>query len=203
MEDIRRTDIEETIAYYDHNAEKFVESTINVDVSELYKPFEKLLSPGARILDLGCGSGRDSRYFSQRGYDVVAVDPSPAMCEHTKILVDVPAFQMKAEDMSFCNEFDAVWACSSLLHVPKSQQKNVMLLIAKSLKQGGICYSSWKFGDEERFDGERWFTDYTEVSLRELFKSISIFKIVRIWITNDVRGDKDQRWINALIKKYR
>lgn len=201
MEDKCRTDIEETIAYYDHNAEIFVNSTINADVSELYKPFEELLFPGARILDLGCGSGRDSRYFAEHGYNVVAVDPSSAMCEHTRILVDVPVFQMKAEDMNFYNEFDAVWACSSLLHVPKNQQKNVMLLIAKSLKKDGICYCSWKFGDEERFDGERWFIEYTDVSLGELFKSISIFKIMRVWVTNDVRRDKNQRWINALIRK--
>lgn len=76
-----------------------------------------------------------------------------------------------------------------------------MLQIAKSLKEGGICYCSWKFGAEERFDGSRWFMDYTEVSLRELLKSIPVFRTVRIWITNDVRVDKDQSWINALIKK--
>ena len=66
MENKLRTDIEKTIAYYNYNAERFVESTINADVSELYMPFEKLLSPGAKILDLGCGSGRDSKYFVQR-----------------------------------------------------------------------------------------------------------------------------------------
>ena len=201
MENKLRTDIEKTIAYYNYNAERFVESTINADVSELYMPFEKLLSPGAKILDLGCGSGRDSKYFVQRGYDVVAVDPSPAMCDHTRSIVDIPFIQMKAEDLDFYNEFDAVWACASLLHVPKNDQKKVMWQIAKSLKEGGICYCSWKFGDEERFDGSRWFMDYTEVSLRELLKSIPVFKTVRIWITNDVRVDKNQSWINALIKK--
>lgn len=123
MEDKHQTDIEETIAYYDHNAKAFVDSTLNVDVSELYKPFEKLLFPGARILDLGSGSGRDSRYFTQRGYGVVAVDPSPAMCEHTRFIVDAPVVQMKAEDMSFKKEFDEVWACALLLHVPRAQQK--------------------------------------------------------------------------------
>lgn len=114
MEDKRRTELEETIAYYDLNAEEFVNSTINADASELYKPFGELLSSGAKILDLGCGSGRDSRYFAQRGYDVVAVDPSLAMCEYTRSILDIPVFQMKAEDMDFQNEFDAVWACASL-----------------------------------------------------------------------------------------
>lgn len=201
MEDKHRTDIEETIAYYNHNADEFVNSTINADVSELYKPFEKLLSPGAKILDLGCGSGRDSRYFTQRGYGVVALDPSPAMCEYTRSIVDIPVFRMKAEDMDFQNEFDAVWACASLLHVSRDQQKDVLMLIRNALKKGGICYCSWKYGDEERFDGGRRFTDFTEESLQGFIVELVAFDVIKMWITYDVRRGIDQRWINVLIKK--
>lgn len=201
MEDKHRTDIEDTIAYYDHNAEEFVNSTINADVSELYKPFEKLLSPGAKILDLGCGSGRDSRYFTQRGYDVVAVDPSPAMCEYTRSIVDIPVFQMRAEDMDFQNEFDAVWACASLLHVSRDRQNGALMLIEKALKPGGICYCSWKYGNGERLDGGRRYTDFTEEPLRVMFANFLSLEIIRIWMTNDIRQDRSQRWINVLIKK--
>lgn len=147
MEDKHQTDIEETIAYYDHNAESFIESTINADVMELYKPFEKLIFPGARILDLGCGSGHDSRYFSQRGYDIVAVDPFQAMCEQTRTYACVPVYRMKAEEMRFLNEFDAVWACASLWHISRDKQEVALYRIANSLKNDGIIYSSWKYGD--------------------------------------------------------
>lgn len=201
MEDKCRKDIDETIAYYEQNAAEFVDSTLKADVSELYEPFEELLSMGARILDLGCGSGRDSRYFTQRGYDVVAVDPSPAMCKHTKSIVDIPVFQIKAEEMNFCNEFDGVWACASLLHVPRDKQKQVMALIGRSLKSKGICYCSWKYGDEERIDNGRHFTDYTEQSLSNLLNNMGIFKVINCWITDDVRINKDQKWINVIIRK--
>ena len=201
MEDKCRTDTEKTIEYYDKNAAAFVGSTINADVTDLYKPFEELIPPGARILDLGCGSGRDSKYFVQHGYDVLALDPSPAMCGHTRSIVDIPVFQMKAEDMSFHNEFDAVWACASLLHVPRDQQKKVMILIGKALKPEGICYCSWKYGDEERKDNGRHFTDYTERSLSNLLRRVAIFEVINYWITDDVRIDRDQKWINVIMKK--
>jgi SAM-dependent methyltransferase len=201
MEDKRRVDTNETVAYYDYNATEFVGDTVNADLSEIYKSFEELLCPGSKILDLGCGSGRDSKYFADHGYEVVAIDPSLAMCEYTRSIVDIPVFQMKAEDLYFHNEFDAVWACASLLHVPSDHQKVVLELIAESLKTGGICYCSWKYGCGERVDSGRRFVDYTDTSLRELVDSITAYQIVKLWITHDVRHEKNQKWINALIKK--
>lgn len=201
MEDKCIADIDDTIKYYDYNAETFVESTINVDVSALYKPFEELLQYGAKILDLGCGNGRDSKYFAQQGYNVIAVDPSQAMCEQTRIYARVPVYRMKAEEMQFSNEFDAVWACASLLHVAWSKQEKVLGLIGKALKKNGVCYCSWKYGNEERNDNGRRFTDCSEESLKILLKQVNIFEIISIWKTNDIRTDKNQIWLNTLLKK--
>ena len=201
MEDKYLAVTEETIAYYDQNAEEFIQSTINADVSELYIPFEQQISPGAKILDLGCGSGRDSRYFRQCGYDVIAVDPSSKMCEQTRSIADIPVFQMKAEDISFKNEFDAVWACASLLHVSETKQKKVLMLIGEALRPGGICYCSWKYGDEVRTENGRTFTDHTEHSLNNLLKDVNIFEIMKCWMTEDVRNNRNQKWINVILKK--
>lgn len=66
MEDKYRSDVDRTIEYYGKNAEEFVTSTIYADVSGLYKHFEKHISLGCRILNLGCGSGRDSKYFAKK-----------------------------------------------------------------------------------------------------------------------------------------
>lgn len=77
---------------------------INTNVTELYKPFGEPIPSGAKILDLGCGSGCDSRYFVQHGYGVLALAPSLAMCKHTRFSVDIPVFHMKAEDMCFHND---------------------------------------------------------------------------------------------------
>ena len=189
MENRLRTDIEETIAYYDHNAATFVKSTVNADVSELYKPFEELLNPGAKILDLGCGSGRDSKYFFRHGYDVVAVDPSQAMCEQTRT-------------MDFSNEFDAVWACASLLHISRDMYELTFNRIMESLKDGGIIYSSWKYGYHDRYQCGRTFTDMNEISLNEVINNIPGLVLLKMWVTYDVRpGEHKVKWLNALMKK--
>lgn len=202
MEDKCKNGIDETIAYYDQNATAFVKSTANADVSELYKPFEKLLHPGAKILDLGCGSGRDSRYFKQCGYDVIAIDPSSKMCEQTKLYAGVPAFELRAEDMPFRSEFDAVWACASLLHVQRNKQQITLSNISLALRNKGIIYCSWKYGNQEREESGRLFTDMNEASLTKLIKEVPDLVLLKTWITNDVRADRSsQKWINALIQK--
>ena len=157
----------DSIEYYEKNADEFVFSTINADVSSLYKEFEGHIKRGCRILDLGCGSGRDSKYFAEQGYDVVAVDPSPAMCEKTRTLSGVVTYIQRAEELEFENEFDAVWACASLLHVSRENQRKALIKICKSLKPEGVLYCSWKYGIQDREEKGRHFTDLTE---RELLR---------------------------------
>ncbi len=188
--------------YYEKNASAFIDATLGADVSELYEPFERFLAPGCRILDLGCGSGRDSRYFSEKGYDIVAIDPSKAMCEQTRAVANVPVFQMKAEEMDFLDEFDGVWACASLLHVPREQQEHTLRLIGKTLKTGGVCYCSWKYGEQDRVAGGRPFTDLTEASFRTILEKIPEIEEIDVWITQDVRSDRqEQKWLNGLVRK--
>lgn len=202
MENECRTDLEETIAYYEKNASDFIKSTIDTDVSVLYAEFEKTVLYGCRVLDLGCGSGRDSKYFSEHGFDVVAIDPSRAMCEQTRSIAKIPVFQMKAEEMRFADEFDAVWACASLLHISRDRQIDTLYLISNALKPGGICYASWKYGSGDRSEEGRQFTDFTEKSFRNLLKKVSSFQEMKVWITEDVRCDRqDQKWLNVLMKK--
>ena len=75
-----------TIEYYNKYADRYSDVTRNADMSDIYKRFEEHLKPGSRILDLGCGSGRDSKYFLDKGYDVVSLDASEAMCRKTQEL---------------------------------------------------------------------------------------------------------------------
>lgn len=101
MENKHGTDIESTIEYYEKNADEFVNSTIDADVSGLYKHFEKYISPRCRIFELGCGSGRDSKYFTEKGYDVVAADPSSVMCKQIRMIVSVSTILLRAEEIAF------------------------------------------------------------------------------------------------------
>lgn len=84
----------QTIQYYDQNAADFVENTRNVDFHVMQDEFIEGLPAGAKILDLGCGSGRDAKYFLEHGYQVNAIDGSSELCalatEYTGIPVKCP-----------------------------------------------------------------------------------------------------------------
>lgn len=171
-------------------------------MNELYHKFEKCIDLGTHILDLGSGSGRDSKYFYEKGYKVTAIDPSSKMCEATKKIANVPVYTLTAQKMRFENEFGGIWACASLLHVSYDQMNVVLENISKALICGGILYSSWKKGDGENRNDGRVFYDMTEKKLVSLLYDFPEFEIIEIWETIDKREDKQRRsWINLLVKK--
>ncbi|WP_202882968.1 MULTISPECIES: class I SAM-dependent methyltransferase [Hyphomicrobiales] len=96
-----------TIGYYDQNATSFASQTADVDLTLLYDKFLRLVAPGGRILDAGCGVGRDALAFSQRGYDVVAFDGSEEMVRLTQERVGsyIPVHLMRFEEMAWHSEF--------------------------------------------------------------------------------------------------
>lgn len=108
-----------TIDYYNKNAEVFFQDTACADMSYLYKQFLPLIPVGGRILDLGCGSGRDSRYFLEQGFQVTAIDGSAELCRLASKYIGQEVLCMVFRDLAFENCFDGVWACASLLHVPR------------------------------------------------------------------------------------
>lgn len=192
----------ETLTYYNQNADTFVEGTQTADMSEQYRFFLKYLSPGCKILDLGCGSGRDSAYFSSLDFKVTAIDGSEELCKRVKENYGIEALCIKFEDISFSAEFDAIWACASLLHVKKADMPNVMGKVSDALKPGGILYASFKYGKDERVSNGRFFNDYTEDDLGSLLTPENQLTLLEYWITEDVRPERsDERWLNFIAKK--
>lgn len=191
-----------TIEYYNQNAVEFVSTTVGADMESIYEEFEKYINIGGCILDLGCGSGRDSKYFYEKGYHVIAFDAAIAMCEETRKQVPIEVFHQRAEDIAYVGKFDAVWACASLLHVARDNMQVVLRKVVNALKTEGILYGSWKYGDNERVDKGRYFTDYTEKAMIMLIESLRNVELIKIWVTEDVRIEKsDNRWLNILIRK--
>lgn len=190
-----------TIEYYNKNAEQYFESTLNADVSALYEHFVSKIKQSASILDLGCGSGRDSKYFLDTGYQVTAVDGSGELCRIASELIHQPVRQLLFEDLDYHEEFDAIWACASLLHVPKAEIQDIMQKVCKALKLDGILYFSVKYGNTERTVGERFFSDYTEADIPWLLEDTGL-EIVEHWISLDVRQGRDsEKWLNLIAHK--
>lgn len=192
---------ERTRLYYEEHAEEFVESTRDADMSSLYAPFEECLPAGARILDLGFGSGRDTLHFLSQGYEVVSVDNSARLVEMAKAFLPNDVRQLDFMEMEFDQEFDGIWACAALVHCTEEGVKEALLRCGRALKPGGILYVSFKFGRGEVFRNGRWFLDMDESALQRTVACMKGFEIGKTWESADVRDQKSGRWTNALIKK--
>lgn len=165
----------QTIQYYDQNAAYFVENTRDVDFHVIQDEFLEKLPAEAQILDLGCGSGRDTKYFLEHGYQVNAIDGSSELCalatEYTGIPVKCQMFQEWDEQ----EVYDGIWACSSLLHLSYGELDEVLYRIEKALKPQGILYMSFKYGVFEGERNGRYFLDFTEEKLEQLLKNIRVY----------------------------
>jgi len=187
--------------YYDTNTQEFFDNTFDVDMTLIYSRFERYLNKEAKILDAGCGSGRDTKYFLSKGYDVAAIDASKEMVKCASDFTGIQVQQLLFQDIPYQNEFDGIWSCASLLHVPKQEIYSVFDKFIKALKIGGIWYMSFKYGEGERTKDNRLFNDYTNESLSEILNQYKQLQIIELWLTDDRRSDRDDKWINALVKK--
>ncbi|MCQ4636063.1 class I SAM-dependent methyltransferase [Anaerovorax odorimutans] len=195
---------DKTIEYYDKNAKTFFDETCSSNMSHLYDSFLKYIPKNGTILDLGCGSGRDSKAFLDRGYQVTAVDASQQLCCLASAFIGQEVLCRKFEDLNFCDSFDGIWACASLLHVNKEDMPRILRKLSLALKREGVLYASFKYGDSQRTKGLRFFNDYTEADLDSLLCPETGFCCVEWSITGDVReGREGEKWLNFVARKWR
>ncbi|WP_461534739.1 class I SAM-dependent DNA methyltransferase [Spongorhabdus nitratireducens] len=191
----------QTIDFYNQNAPTFYDSTISIDAGSLYQEFLPLITAGGRVLDAGCGSGRDSLAFMRQGYEVEAFDGSPAMAELASKLTDMKVKHCLFREYHSFQQFDGIWACASLLHVPHTDLRDTFIHLAQYLKPEGVFYCSFKQGQGEEDRGGRHFTHLDNDELESILKTTGLH-IHKYWITQDLRpGREDERWLNAILKK--
>ena len=190
------------IDYYNKYAAKVFEDTVDQNMDAITAPFLELLEEGDTILDMGCGSGRDSLTFYYLGYDVTPLDGSEEMCRLAEVHTGLDVLQMTYEEMAFDGAFDGVWACGAFVHIPKDEMPALFRKVARALTEDGIFYLSMRLGDFEGFQGERYFSCYSEKELRSLVEGDGLFTVLKEWVTRDVRsGHSDIQWINILARK--
>lgn len=191
-----------TIDYYNQNADQFVASTLHVAMGELYQPFINHLPDNAIILDLGCGSGRDSLAFNKLDYQVEAIDFSEELVAKAKELTGINVRQQSFYELDEQDKYDGIWACASLLHCDRENLAEVMRRILKALKINGVLYMSFKYGDSDREKDGRTFTDLNEQQAQDLLNQMEDFQPLKEWITVDQRQDREEKWLNLLWKKH-
>ena len=189
--------------YYNKNAQEFFNQTVKADMSELYDIFLKNLPCNeGKILDLGCGSGRDSKYFLENGFELVAMDISEELGKRASEYIGQKVIIQDMRNLHYQNEFIGVWACASLLHLDENEIVETLRKIFKSLKRDGIVYISFKYGDKNYEKDGRKFTCFTYEKFIKIGKEFES-KILQWFITEDVRADrKNEKWFNIVLKNF-
>ena len=191
-----------TINYYNLNAKKFIENTQNADMHLTQDKFLQLLPGSASILDFDCGSGRDTKYFLEKGYQVVATDGSAELCRLASSFTGIKVKEMLFQELDEIGVYDGIWACSSILHLPKQELLPVIQKMCIALKDNGVIYTSFKYSNFEGERNGRYFTDFTEDTFREFIKVIPELTVEDQWITLDVRpGRGEEKWLNLILQK--
>jgi SAM-dependent methyltransferase len=170
---------------------------------EVYAPFLAELPPQGRILDAGCGSGRDSLAFLKMGYSVVSMDASVEMVKAAETLTGQEVPLLRFDEITFSEEFDGIWACASLLHVARQDLSPVLGRLVRALRPGGVLYMSFKLGEAERLEEGRFFNDMTEASLEQLLETQPDLQVLKIWTSDDVRDERQgaPKWLNVLVRR--
>jgi len=190
-----------TIDYYNKHAEEFTASTFEVDMESLYQPFLAQLPEGTRILDVGCGSGRDTLAFKNKGYQVDAIDYSEELVKKASRLTAIPIKLKSFYEIDDYEAYDGIWACASLLHCESNHLKEVIGKLVSALKPNGVLYMSFKYGNGDREKDGRQFTDLDEVQAKALLEQFDNVQQIQQWITVDKRPEREEQWLNLLWKK--
>jgi SAM-dependent methyltransferase len=190
------------MSFYDENAEAFIRDTLSVDMSAVMGRFVKHLPDKGRVLDAGCGSGRDIRSFLEKGYQVTAFDASAAMVRNATHFSGIDVRHATFFDLIDKEEYDGIWCCASLLHVAKAEFADAIARLNQALKPGGVIYLSFKYGASERVSRGRYFSDHTEKSLTDALRFLPELKVVSMWKTADARPHRENDfWLNAIARR--
>jgi SAM-dependent methyltransferase len=191
-----------SIGFYEDNAEDFFRRSVNADMAKGWADFAALVRPGGRILDAGCGSGRDTQALFKLGFHVTAIEASPklaALAEaHTGLVVQVMTF----DQIEWREEFDGVWACASLLHVRRAELPAAVARLRDALTRGGVLWMSFKYGVHERQASGRHFTDLDEAGAYALVEEVGRLALLSLEVSDDAREDRPgERWLSVICRR--
>lgn len=185
--------------YYESNAERYAAETISADMSEQYQRFLPLLKKGAKILDVGSGSGRDVCYFQKQGYQATALEPSKNLCREIRKVFSGEIVCSDIQNYRPAERYDGIWACASLIHLQEEEVLQFFERIDRYLNDDGIVYISGKNGIQSGKAGDgRYFLEFTEHLVEKILTVNKQLKLEQLWYTEDVSGRRGFWWMNVI-----
>lgn len=172
--------------FYDNNAASWVKKRSNLDYCRNeFNKYQRLL-PSGKILDIGCGTGRDANLFIPNGYNYTGIDLSDGMInEAQKLFPNAHFTTMDLSDLRFKDEsFNGIWSFAAYLHIPKKEIINAIKEANRVLKIGGIGFITIKKGSTEGYLGDgnnrRYWSFYGKNQFGKILTSNG-FEILESW----------------------
>ncbi len=191
-----------TLDYYNKQSDQYEQSTFDIDFASIQDSFLKYLKAGALILDFGCGTGRDTKYFLNKGYLVEAIDGSEEMVKIASKNTGIQVKQMLFNELNEVNRYDGIFACASILHVPYKELPEIFERMKQALKDKGIIYTSFKYGDFEGYRGNRYYTDLNEERLMSILETVGDFETLEMNTSVSVIPSRNgEIWLNLIARK--
>jgi SAM-dependent methyltransferase len=194
--------VTDSVAWYDQNAESFFARSIDTAILVQQRAFADLLPRGGRVLDAGCGSGRDAKTFREWGFEVTATEAAPKLAALARRHSGVDVQVMTFDQMDWVEAFDGIWACASLLHVPRSGLPPTLRRLTRTLVPGGVWFMSFKYGEGERAANGRRFTNLDEAGAKRLIEEAGGLELLSLQVSGDVRPERsEERWLSVFCRR--
>lgn len=205
--------LDETIDLYNSFADNYATQALDHGPVMQRKLFASLITKGGKILDAGCGSGRDSAFFSELGFVVIGLDKSEKLLELARIAAPKAKFYSgDIRHLSFePNMFDAIWSCASILHIKHKELPAVFQSFYSLLKPNGVLYLHVKKGEGEAYieepsmPGKKRFYSFFSASLLKKYCEEAGFLDIEIIDVGTMKAYADgkhaREWIDCFVKK--
>lgn len=191
-----------TIEYFNEKAQKCFDDAFTITERTNQDHFLSYLRPNAHILDFGCGSGRDSAYFAEKGFEVTSTDGSIEMCRLASEYLHKEVRCLEFNELDEENAYDAIYASASIMHLEYEKLTEVFPKMAKALKKDGILYVSFKYGENDGYLGKRYYTYMNGNRFAEMMSRFENLNVIEQGIFgNEHPGQPDFRWLYAYIRK--
>ena len=191
-----------TIEYFDQNAERCFADAFTITERTNQDHFLSYVKPGGSILDFGCGSGRDTAYFRERGYRVTPTDGSREMCRLASEYRGMPVRVLEFGELEDVDRYDGIFASASIMHVEYERLLDILPKLARALRKEGVLYVSFKYGETDGYLGKRYYTNMTEERLARMLAQVPQLEVVEQGIFgNEHPGQPDFRWLYAYLRK--